>query len=124
MCSFDNDYFYSTVITVIYSHFAMNVNEFAADDADRAPANGAADDNEDDDSGSVASVVNAADEMDLALGYIGFDSIIVRDWLRNEGLQDFSDLKSMKEKDIWDIAESFNSAVTVDSYLAFGVPDC
>jgi hypothetical protein len=70
-------YFYSTVI---YNHVTMNVNEFAADDANGASANGAANDDEDD--GSVASVVNAADEMDLALGYIGFDNIIVRDRLR------------------------------------------
>ena len=77
----------------------MNVN--AADDDDGAPANNAAnDDDDDDDNASVASAANAADEMDLALGYIGFDNFIVRDRLRKEGLQDFSDLKSLKEKNI------------------------
>jgi hypothetical protein len=97
------------------------MNEFAADDADRASANGAEDDDEDDDNGSVASVVNAADEMDLALGYIGFDSIIVGDRLCNEGLQDFSDLKSLKEKDIRDIAESFTKRTIGDGRFLFGI---
>ena len=93
----------------------MNMNEFAADDAEGAPANDAADDDEDDDNGSVVSVVNAADEMDLALGYIGFDNINVRDRLRNEGLQDFSDLN------IRDIAESFTKRTIGDGRFLFGI---
>jgi hypothetical protein len=43
----------------------MNIN---ADDAEAAPANNAEDDDEEEDDASVASVINAADEMDLVLG--------------------------------------------------------
>jgi hypothetical protein len=96
----------------------MNVNALAADDADEAPANDAADDDEDDGNGSV---VNVADEMELALGYIGFDNAIVRNRLRNEGLQDFSDMKSLKEKDIRDIAESFTKRTVGDGRFLFGI---
>ena len=99
----------------------MNVNALAADDADGAPANDAADDDEDDGNGSVVSVVNVADEMELALGYIGFDNAIVRNRLRNEGLQDFSDLKSLKEKDIREIAESFTKRTIGDGRFLFGI---
>ena len=96
----------------------MNVNALAADDADEAPANDAADDDEDDGNGSV---VNDADEMELALGYIGFDNAIVRNRLRNEGLQDFSDMKSLKEKDVRDIAESFTKRTVGDGRFLFGI---
>jgi hypothetical protein len=97
----------------------MNIN---ADDADAAPANDAEDDDEEEDDASVASVVNAADEMDLVLGYIGFDNITVCDRIRNEGLlQDFSDLKSLKEKDIWDLSESFTKRTVGDGRFLFGI---
>jgi hypothetical protein len=96
----------------------MNIN---ADDAEAAPANNAEDDDEEEDDASVASVINAADEMDLVLGYIGFDNITVCDRIRNEGLQDFSDLKSLKEKDIRDLSESFTKRTVSDGQFLFGI---
>ena len=50
----------------------MNIN---ADNADAAPADFAAD--EDEDSDSFALSINPADEMYMVLGYIGFDCVIV-----------------------------------------------
>jgi hypothetical protein len=55
------------------------------------------------------------------LGYIGFDNITVCDRIRNEGLQDFSDLKSLKEKDIPDLSESFTKRTVGDGRFLFGI---
>jgi hypothetical protein len=59
--------------------------------------------------------------MDVALTYIGFDIPAVRARLRAEGLTTFSDLKSLKEKDIRDIAESFSKRTVNDGRYLFGI---
>jgi hypothetical protein len=60
-------------------------------------------------------------EMEVALNYIGFDTAAIHSQLRSEGLTHFSDLKSMKEKDICDIAESFAKRTVNDGRYLFGI---
>jgi hypothetical protein len=59
--------------------------------------------------------------MDLALQYIGFDTQAIRSRLCSEGLAHFTDLQSLKEKDIWDIAESFSKRTANDGRYLFGI---
>ena len=79
----------------IVSHL-MSTDTFTnMDDApDVAPAGG-------------ALVAIAADEMDTALQWIGFENAPTHERLRAEGFESFDDLKSMKEKDIRDLADSY-----------------
>ena len=60
-------------------------------------------------------------EMDEALQMIGFDNAQVRERLRNEGFETFDDLKSMKEKDIRDLADSYTRRTIGDGRFIFGV---
>ena len=59
--------------------------------------------------------------MDTALQWIGFDVAVTRDRLRAEGFDSFDDLKSMKEKDIRDLAESYGRRTVGDGRFIFGV---
>ena len=47
------------------------------------------------------------DPMDLILTWIGFDQAPIRERIRTEGFESFEDLLAMKEKDIWDLANSY-----------------
>ena len=60
-------------------------------------------------------------EMDEALQMIGFDNAHVRERLRNEGFETFDDLKSMKEKDIRNLADSYTRRTVGDGRFIFGV---
>ena len=60
-------------------------------------------------------------EMDLALTWIGFDNEATRDRIQVEGFASFDDLKSMKEKDVRDLAESYGRRTVVDGRFIFGV---
>ena len=68
-----------------------------------------------------AVVAIAADDMDTALQWIGFDNEPTRERLRAEGFESFDDLKSMKEKDIRDLAESYGRRTAADGRFIFGV---
>lgn len=57
----------------------------------------------------------------LALQWIGFENIATRDRLRDEGFSTFDDLKSMKEKDIRDLAESYGRRSQGDGRYIFGI---
>ena len=59
--------------------------------------------------------------IDLALQWIGFDNAATRDRLRDEGFSTFDDLKSMKEKDIRDLAESYGQRTQGDGRFIFGI---
>ena len=61
------------------------------------------------------------DAMDTALRWIGFDNIGTCERLRNEGLSTFGDLKSMKEKDIRNLAESYGRRTAADGRFIFGL---
>jgi hypothetical protein len=91
-----------------------------ADNADSVSGN-------DSDDASIAPpavlppVVPAFNEMEVALTYIGFDTAAICSRLRSEGLTRFSDMKSMKEKDIRNIAESFAKRTLGDGRYLFGI---
>ena len=55
--------------------------------------------------GGGAVVVDNA--VDIALQWIRFERVDVRNLLRLEGFQTFEDLANMKDKDIRDLAESY-----------------
>ena len=61
------------------------------------------------------------DPMDTALQWVGFDIDATRERLKNEGFESFDDLKSMKEKDIRDLAESYGRRTVADGRFIFGV---
>lgn len=61
------------------------------------------------------------DQMDIALQWIGFDNVATRNRLRDEGLSTFNDLRSMKEKDIRDLAESYGRRTAGDGRFIFGI---
>ena len=86
--------------------------EAVANDADVAPDDGLP---------PLPPPVPQFNPMDVALTYIGFDTPVVRAHLRAEGLMTFSDLKSLKEKDIRDIAESFSKRTVNDGRYLFGI---
>ena len=60
-------------------------------------------------------------EMDTALLMIGFENDQVRERLRAKGFETFDDLKSMKEKDICDLADSYTRRTVADGRFIFGV---
>ena len=60
-------------------------------------------------------------ELDLALQWIGFDNVATRNRLREEGFVSFDDLRTMKEKDIRDLAESYGRRTQGDGRFIFGV---
>jgi hypothetical protein len=60
-------------------------------------------------------------EMNLALLQIGFANFGVRQRLRDEGLASFNDLKSLTEKDIRDVAETFGRRTVNDGRFIFGI---
>jgi hypothetical protein len=60
-------------------------------------------------------------DMDIALQWIGFDAEATRNRIRVEGFETFEDLKSMKEKDIRDLAESYGRRTLGDGRFIFGV---
>lgn len=59
--------------------------------------------------------------MDTVLQWVGFDNVGTRDRLRSEGLSTFDDLKTMKEKDIRDLAESYGRRTAADGRFIFGL---
>lgn len=63
----------------------------------------------------------AANEMNTALQWIGFDVAATRDRLRVEGFDTFDDLKSLTEKDIRDLAESYGRRTVADGRFIFGI---
>jgi hypothetical protein len=58
---------------------------------------------------------------DLALTWIGFDAEATRNRIQVEGFASFDNLKSMKEKDVRDLAESYGRRTTTDGRFIFGV---
>ena len=60
-------------------------------------------------------------EMNLAMLHIGFANFGVRQRLRDEGLASFNDLKSLTEKDIRDVAETFGRRTANDGRFIFGI---
>ena len=60
-------------------------------------------------------------EMNLALLHIGFANFVVRTRLREEGLDSFNDLRSLTEKDIRDVAETFGRRTANDGRFIFGI---
>ena len=61
------------------------------------------------------------DPIDTALQWVGFENENTRERLRSEGFESFDDLKSMKEKDIRDLAESFGRRTVADGRFIFGI---
>ena len=61
------------------------------------------------------------DPMDTVLQWIGFENEATRERLRNEGISTFDDLKTMKEKDIRDLAESYGRRTAADGRFIFGL---
>ena len=59
--------------------------------------------------------------MELALTWIGFDAEATRDCIQIEGFASFDNLKSMKEKDVRDLAESYGRHTAGDGRFIFGV---
>ena len=70
--------------------------------------------------GGAAPAV-ADDPMDVALQWIGFDVQATRERLRVEGFNAFDDLRALKEKDIRDLAESYDRRTIVDGRFIFGL---
>lgn len=60
-------------------------------------------------------------EMDLALTWIGFDNVAMRKRIQVEGFSSFDDLRSTKERDVSDLAESYGRRTVVDGRFIFGV---
>ena len=60
-------------------------------------------------------------DMDIALQWIGFNDEATRNRIRIEGFETFEDLKSMKDKDIRDLAESYGRRTAGDGRFIFGV---
>ena len=58
--------------------------------------------------------------MDLALTWIGFDNEVTRNRIQVERFASFDDLKSMKEKDVRDLAESHGRRTAADGRFIFG----
>jgi hypothetical protein len=74
------------------------------------------------DPGFPGPVIPAADDtMDTVLQWVGFENDGTRERLRNEGLSTFGDLKTMKEKDIRDLAESYGRRTAADGRFIFGL---
>ena len=69
--------------------------------------------------GGGAGIVNNA--VDIALQWIGFERVDVRNRLRLEGFETFEDLSNMKDKDIRDLAESYGRRTVNDGRFIFGV---
>ncbi|KAI2496708.1 hypothetical protein MHU86_17804 [Fragilaria crotonensis] len=65
--------------------------------------------------------VIAVNAMDTALQWIGFENAATRNRLRIEGFDSFDDLKSMTEKDIRDLAESYGRRTVADGRFIFGI---
>jgi hypothetical protein len=61
------------------------------------------------------------DPMDLALSWAGFTTAATRNKLREEGFDNFADLKAMKEKDVRDLAESYGRRTVNDGRFIFGI---
>ena len=61
------------------------------------------------------------DAMDTVLQWIGFENIGTRERLCNEGLRTFGDFKTMKEKDICNLAESYGRRTAADGRFIFGL---
>ena len=74
-----------------------------------------------DEGAEVMANVVQPNPMDTALMWIGFDNVATRQRLRDEGFETFDDLKSMKEKDIRDLAESYGRRTVGDGRFIFGL---
>ena len=59
--------------------------------------------------------------MDLALTWIGFENEATRARIRVEGFAEFSDLMTMNDKDIRDLAESYGRRTAADGRFIFGI---
>ena len=71
--------------------------------------------------GEVVEVAPPPPMMDTILGWIGFDQEATRTRIREEGFDTFSDLATMKEKDIRDLAESYSRRTIADGRAIFGL---
>jgi hypothetical protein len=60
-------------------------------------------------------------EMNLDLLHISFANFGVRTRLYDEGLASFDDLRSLTEKDISDVAETFGQRTASDGRFIFGI---
>jgi hypothetical protein len=97
-----------THITLLYLQKIYHIDIMAAAD----PGVGSALDADD-------PIVDEA--MDTVLQWIGFENDATRDRLRTEGISTFDDLKTMKEKDIRDLAESYGRHTAADGRFIFGL---
>lgn len=62
------------------------------------------------------------DPINLALQWIGFTAAVTRDRIHMEGFgRLFEDLKSIKEKDIPDLADSYGCRTVNDGQFIFGI---
>ena len=61
------------------------------------------------------------DSMDQALLWIGFDNDATRNRIQVEGYELFNDFKSMKDKGVRDLAESYGRHTAADGRFIFGV---
>ena len=59
--------------------------------------------------------------MDQILLWVGFDNVATRARLQEEGFETFEDLYQMKEKDIRDLADSYNRRTIADGRAIFGL---
>ena len=59
--------------------------------------------------------------METALTWIGFDNAATRNRIQVEGFAEFSDLMTMNEKDVRDLAESYCRHTAADGCFIFGV---
>ena len=62
-----------------------------------------------------------ANAMDTALLWIGFENVATRNRLRVEGFDAFDDLRSMTDKDIRDLSESYGRRTAADGRFIFGI---
>ena len=71
--------------------------------------------------GLVDELPPVVNTMELALTWVGFDSEATRNRIQVEGFGSFDDLKSMKENDIRDLAESYGRRAVADGRFIFRI---
>ena len=71
--------------------------------------------------GDMPVVAQEPPVMDTVLVWVGFERQATRDRLREEGFESFTDLATMKEKDIRDLAESYGRRTVADGRSIFGL---
>lgn len=74
---------------------------------------------------AIAEIQEVVEEppvsMDTVLMWIGFEQEATRNRIREEGFESFDDLATMKEKDIRDLAESYERRTVADGRYIFGL---